>query len=108
MVRAFLYLFSLVSTFIAWFAKIIYFPALQHLSRTVELSRVHLFSIITQYRAVFGDSEADISHSSCNYNTQFYSWIMEKVCSYILYLMEKCFVCWKWEADSYHIFLLKY
>lgn len=53
--------------------------ALQHLSRTVELSRVHLFSIITQYRAVFGDSETEIAHSSSNYNTLFYSWIMEKV-----------------------------
>ncbi|XP_034242696.1 conserved oligomeric Golgi complex subunit 8 isoform X2 [Thrips palmi] len=57
--------------------------ALHHLSRTVELSRVHLFSIITQYRAVFGDSEADISHSSSNYNTLFYSWIMEKVMQFL-------------------------
>lgn len=57
--------------------------ALQHLSRTVELSRVHLFSIITQYRAVFGDAEADISHNTSNFNTLFYSWIMEKVMQFL-------------------------
>ncbi|KAJ1527092.1 hypothetical protein ONE63_008632 [Megalurothrips usitatus] len=57
--------------------------ASQHLSRTVELSRVHLFSIITQYRAVFGDSEADISHNSSSYNTLFYAWIMEKVMQFL-------------------------
>lgn len=50
--------------------------------RTIELSRIHLFNIITQYRAVFSDDESVLSSTkqhSLSDSTIFHSWIIDKV-----------------------------
>ncbi|XP_075225199.1 conserved oligomeric Golgi complex subunit 8 isoform X2 [Lycorma delicatula] len=58
----------------------------QHLMRTIELSRIHLFNIITQYRAVFSDDESVLSSTkqhSLSDSTIFHSWIIDKVNQFI-------------------------
>ena len=57
--------------------------AYQHLTRTVEVSRVHLFDILTQYRAIFPDDDSTY-HSSLATPTLvdgalFYTWLGSKV-----------------------------
>ena len=53
-----------------------------HISKTIEASRVHLFDIITQYRAIFSDDDPgllgddDDTYSSSGL---FHSWIVQKV-----------------------------
>lgn len=62
----------------------IFFAGNQFILKTIELSRIHLFNIITQYRAIFSDEEPVIPSSSiCNINETsiFYSWLNEKVIS---------------------------
>ena len=63
------------------FYNFVSFPAAgEHLNRVVELWRLHLFSIVTQYRAVFGDSEQDLAATQgSSQSTVFYTWLMEKV-----------------------------
>lgn len=51
-------------------------PAQTHLLRTIEVSRVNLFNIITQYRATFGDDDSNESGDGGNI---FHSWINEKI-----------------------------
>lgn len=54
-----------------------------HLSKTIEVTRVNLFNVITQYRAVFNDDEhsplADIKSKHVNHNFIFFSWIRNKI-----------------------------
>ncbi|GLH07420.1 Conserved oligomeric Golgi complex subunit 8 [Gryllus bimaculatus] len=62
-----------------------------HLSKTIELSRIHLFNIVTQYRAIFSDDEPLLSTSrdnNINESAVFYSWITEKV-AHFLHTLEK-------------------
>lgn len=47
-----------------------------HLSRTIELSRQHLFAIATQYRAAFSD---DPTRATNNEGAIFHGWLTEKV-----------------------------
>jgi hypothetical protein len=59
-----------------------YFPANHHLSKTIELSRIHLFNIVTQYRAIFSDDDPVLpiaKDQNINERAIFYSWITEKV-----------------------------
>lgn len=57
------------------------FSATIHLTKTIELSRIHLFNIITQYKAIFNDDD----HLSfgrdaiINDSAIFYQWLEEKV-----------------------------
>ncbi|XP_021915362.1 conserved oligomeric Golgi complex subunit 8 isoform X2 [Zootermopsis nevadensis] len=57
-----------------------------HLSKTIELSRIHLFSIVTQYRAIFSDDEPILplpKDQNINETAIFYSWITEKVSQFL-------------------------
>lgn len=56
------------------------FPAHDHLMRTIELSRVNLFNVVTQYRATFSDDDANDSDENGNI---FHAWINEKVNDFI-------------------------
>jgi hypothetical protein len=59
-----------------------------HLSKTIELSRIHLFNILTQYRVIFSDDEPILplpKDQNINETSIFHSWIIEKVkwsCNY--------------------------
>ena len=68
--------------------------AYNHINKTIELSRVHLFDIVTQYRAIFPDDDSvKLSLSSSHgvggggggggrgavEGVLFYSWVNEKV-----------------------------
>ncbi|XP_023331474.1 conserved oligomeric Golgi complex subunit 8 isoform X2 [Eurytemora carolleeae] len=52
-----------------------------HITRTMEVMRVHLFDIVTQYRAIFSDDaffvEAD--NSMCDNRLLFSSWLSRKI-----------------------------
>lgn len=50
----------------------------QHLIKTIELTRVNLFNIITQYKALF-DDESDTRDTDTMIHLMFTSWIHEKV-----------------------------
>lgn len=56
-----------------------------HLSKTIELSRINLFNIVTQYRAVFTDEEPMLpsKHLGLGEATIFYCWINEKVSQFL-------------------------
>jgi hypothetical protein len=47
-----------------------------HLNRTIELSRQHLFAIATQYRAAFSD---DPTRATNNEGAIFHGWLTQKV-----------------------------
>lgn len=60
--------------------------AYHHISKTIEASRVHLFDVVTQYRAIFPDDDS----VRVNYGSKskgegpvdgalFYSWVNDKV-----------------------------
>ena len=56
--------------------------AYQHLSRTVEVSRVHLFDILTQYRAIFPDDDSAYHVTATPTHLDgalFYTWLGSKV-----------------------------
>lgn len=61
--------------------KLYFFLAHQRLNKTIELTRVCLFSIITQYRAIFNDDEHNIINTDRKFNENviFYSWLHDKV-----------------------------
>lgn len=54
-----------------------------HLTKTIEVTRVNLFNIMTQYRAIFNDDEhsplVSSSVQNINQNIIFYTWIRDKV-----------------------------
>lgn len=52
-----------------------------HIAKTIELSRIHLFNIITQYKAMFNDDELIIPGRDLTLNESaiFYHWLEEKV-----------------------------
>lgn len=60
-----------------------FFSAQQRLNKIIELTRVCLFSITTQYRAIFNDDEHGIVNVAMdkrfNENVIFYSWLHDKV-----------------------------
>lgn len=53
-----------------------------HITKTIETSRVHLFDIVTQYRAIFSDDDPILSmknEDSPIYGNLFHCWIVQKV-----------------------------
>ena len=57
--------------------------------KTIDLTRVHLFDIITQYKAVFPDDElssASILHKDQHHLTEggiFHSWVNQKIWEFL-------------------------
>nr|SVE82440.1 EOG090X04G7 [Daphnia magna] len=60
--------------------------AYQHILKTVELSRVHLFDIATQYRAIFTDEDPLVlanQDPNTNESAIYYSWIIQKITDFL-------------------------
>lgn len=67
-----------------------------HITKTIEENRVHLFDIITQYRAIFSDDDTtNISSFSSTTNSKFeslnqpklfYTWLFQKINSFLAVL----------------------
>ncbi|XP_076644361.1 conserved oligomeric Golgi complex subunit 8 [Halictus rubicundus] len=56
-----------------------------HITKTIELSRIHLFNIITQYRAMFNDDELIMPGRDPTVNecAIFYHWLEEKISQFL-------------------------
>ncbi|GBM40445.1 Conserved oligomeric Golgi complex subunit 8 [Araneus ventricosus] len=78
----------------AWFQKVINdidkSDAYEHVIKVIESSRVHLFDITTQYRAIFSDDDPLllVREDSKNNCAIFHSWIIWKI-SWFLDVLEK-------------------
>ncbi|XP_068216914.1 conserved oligomeric Golgi complex subunit 8 isoform X2 [Palaemon carinicauda] len=66
----------------------------QHVIKVVEASRVHLFDIVTQYRAIFSDDDSRFGLCDNEINDQaiFYGWILHKV-NHFIQLVKKDLEC---------------
>ncbi|EDW88076.1 conserved oligomeric Golgi complex subunit 8 [Drosophila yakuba] len=69
--------------------------AQQHLSKTIEITRINLFNIITQYRAIFPEDEGTLKTQSslrplqgvsCNGDRLFQAWLHNKINDFLLTL----------------------
>ncbi|XP_050308003.1 conserved oligomeric Golgi complex subunit 8 [Anthonomus grandis grandis] len=62
-----------------------------HLTKTIEITRVNLFNIITQYKAIFNDDES-MSNTSLrndvNPNIIFYTWINDRIDDFLKVLKD--------------------
>ncbi|XP_055532291.1 conserved oligomeric Golgi complex subunit 8 [Wyeomyia smithii] len=79
----------------SWFrnllGKIPQHDAHTHLTKTIEATRIHLFNIITQYRAIFPDDEdatSDVSTITSDRNATdgskiFHSWLHDQIVTFI-------------------------
>jgi hypothetical protein len=73
----------------AWFqsvlASISAEDSYHHISKTVEASRVHLFDIITQYRAIFTDDDLllSVSDDRTGDSNLFHGWVVQKVSQFL-------------------------
>lgn len=56
-----------------------------HITKTIELSRIHLFNIITQYKAMFNDDELVLPGRDLTLNESaiFYHWLEEKISQFL-------------------------
>ncbi|KAK5934788.1 hypothetical protein CgunFtcFv8_020211 [Champsocephalus gunnari] len=54
-----------------------------HITKTVEACRVHLFDVITQYRAVFSDDEDPLPGGQVNEAAIFHGWVVKMVSEFL-------------------------
>ncbi|TSL75296.1 Conserved oligomeric Golgi complex subunit 8 [Bagarius yarrelli] len=61
-----------------------------HVTKTVEACRVHLFDIITQYRAIFSDEDPLLppTEHALNEGTIFHGWVVQQI-AYFLQTLER-------------------
>jgi len=57
-----------------------------HITRTMEVMRVHLFDIVTQYRAIFSDDNLMVDNNPCDNRLLFSSWLSRKVTEFLVTL----------------------
>uniref|UniRef100_A0A1A9W1R1 Conserved oligomeric Golgi complex subunit 8 n=1 Tax=Glossina brevipalpis TaxID=37001 RepID=A0A1A9W1R1_9MUSC len=64
--------------------------AQQHLIKTIEITRINLFNVITQYKAIFPDDEDKMAHIEislegvcCNGERLFQAWLHEKISEFL-------------------------